>query len=91
MIQLNNKEIRYSLLIAGAQLDTEKIKDFLEDGIKVIWFGNEKDNKRLESEFQDYIKHMFLCVYSNAKNVKLVIIDGIGIEDYRNYFELSGE
>ena len=87
MIQLNNKEIRYSLLIAGAQLDTEKIKDFLEDGIKVIWFGNEKDNKRLESEFQDYIKHMFLCVYSNAKNVKLVIIDGIGIEDYRNYLE----
>lgn len=76
MTKCDNKEVKYSLLLAGEILDIEKIRDYLEDGIKVLWFGTARDKEILDRTFPKYIKEYFLCVYHSSGRVRLTIIDG---------------
>lgn len=87
MIQWNDIGIKYSLLLSGMKLDVCLIERCLKDGIKVLWFGNEKDCETLNQKFFKYIQHLFLCVYEGCEDIHLVIIDGIGIQE--NYLLLE--
>lgn len=74
--------IKYSILIAGEACNIDTLTFYLKDkGLKVIWFGNESDNKKLENDFSDFIKAGFLNVFINNNNVKTKIIDGITNDD----------
>ena len=62
MIQWNDIDIKYSLLLSGVELDADLIERCLKDGIKVLWFGGEKEREILNRRFPEYIQNFFLCV-----------------------------
>ena len=76
MTRWKNEEAKYSLLLAGEDLAIDKIASCLKDGIKVLWFGSEKDKEILSTTFPDHIKAFFLCVYINYSDAHLIVADG---------------
>ena len=88
MLLWNNSPIKYSILLAGEDLDIDFISSCLKDGIKVLWFGNDSDEDKLSSHFQAFIDAYFLCIYMNPLDLKLVIIDGTGVDTCISKLEL---
>lgn len=82
-------EPRYSILYFKEELTRhyDKIRAYLLDGIKVLWFGETHECEALRKEFPGFVKEFFLQVYdiSDMEGVSAIpsskVIDGIGISD----------
>ena len=68
-------------------MNVQAIDRCLKEGIKVLWFGSERDRKILSERFPEYVKELFLCVYHSSGSVRLTIIDGNSISE--NYSKLE--
>ena len=89
-------EPRYSILYFKEELTRhyDKIRAYLLDGIKVLWFGETHECEALRKEFPGFVKEFFLQVYdiSDMEGVSAIpsskVIDGIGISDkYSTLFD----
>lgn len=83
---------KYSVLYAGHQLLEEKdaIREFLYQGVKVIWFGNEDECTNADSLFSDFkATRLFQAfVYNGTSAVR--IIDGEMGDCDKEFEEISG-
>ena len=83
MIDFNGRVIRYSLLMAGCRLSLNTIGRCLADGIKVLWFGDQKSQAELKKAYPKFVDARYLCLYGLAPGVKdFGIIDGHGLDGY---------
>lgn len=69
---------KYSILLCNQKLDDYKrqIDDWLHQGIKVIWFGNDDDVRFLTKEYTAFEKAFLLMAYEITIAKKMIIIDG---------------
>lgn len=74
---------RYSILFAGQKLNIDAIKEYLENGIKVLWFGSHEDKKILDKTFpafkNEYLLNTFISIDNNTK---IILVDGKEITTY---------
>ena len=70
---------RYSVLLCGQALSLyeEQISVWLEEGIKVIWFGKTEEVSRLKARFQPFSDAFLLQAYECASDISGIIIDGL--------------
>ena len=91
---------KYSILYYKQELNKylETIGDYLNEGIKVFWFGTSQDVSRLKETFTPFIDAFFLQAFdleSIDKDVldeyesePVIIVDGEGISsDYKKLFD----
>ena len=87
---------KYSILYFKEDLRKhhENIKEYLNEGIKVFWFGSPEEERNLRAEFEAFAKNFFLQAFSilNINGVNAlpteIIIDGAGItEEKRRLFD----
>ena len=85
-------EPKYSILYFKKDLNENygDIERFLYSGIKVFWFGNDRDAGRLKADFRGFSKEFFLQVFDIGGVAALesfsgcVIADGEGIDGDRD-------
>lgn len=76
---------RYSVLLAGHDLNVSNINNYLINGIKVIWFGKEDEKKTLDEAFPAFKEEYLLNTFvSNNKDIKITIIDGKEIKAFED-------
>lgn len=78
-------EPKYSVLLCNQQIATYKgkIKEWLLNGIKVIWFSTNTDEViALKSEYKDFSKAFILMAYSVTITNQTIIIDGEDKEQF---------
>ena len=80
MIQLNDSEIKYSVLIAGGDCPIESILGLLRDGKKVIWFCSTHEYNDSAPQFDMFREAGFFDVYENPRGVEVIIYDGIDLK-----------
>ena len=84
-------EARYSVLYfkGSIQNHIEEIGRYLNEGLKIFWFGNASDKTRLREKFAPFAKDFFLQTFdiSAVNGVEdydsQIIVDGKGIVDNR--------
>lgn len=71
-------EPKYSILLCNQNFKKykDRIRGWLFQGIKVIWFGNEEDVEYLRREYDDFAKAFLLSAYCISSENEVVIIDG---------------
>lgn len=69
---------KYSIIICNQQYAEykSKIKDWLHQGIKVFWFGEQSDGIQLKKGYPEFTKAYLLQVFSISTDIKGVIVDG---------------
>lgn len=72
-------EPRYSILFCNQSLEKydRNIAEWLQSGIKVIWFGTSSDVEVLLEKYYDFAKEFLLQVYEVEFEYKKIICDGI--------------
>ena len=71
-------EPKYSVLLCSQDIDkcSGKIRNWLYNGIKVIWFGSESDKVKLDSDYPEFIKAFLLQTFVVTTHRNIIIIDG---------------
>lgn len=82
----------YSIILCDQSLSEyeNKISVWLQNGIKVFWFGNVRDAELLKKEYARFLEAFLLQVYDLGTNVsvrKNVIIDGRDNSNYISQLE----
>ena len=80
-------EPKYSVLYFNENIDRhyKDIKEFLQGGVKVFWFGTANEREKLRTDFEPFAKAFFLQVFSldGLKGYEyfnsVIITDGEGI------------
>ena len=91
---------KYSILFYREDLNNylDSIKEYLNEGIKVFWFGTAQDVSRLKEAFYPFVAAFFLQVFdlesinqdafNECKSEPEIIVDGEGIStDYKKLFD----
>ena len=80
---------KYSILLCNqAYADYEvKIKKWIYQGIKVIWFGATEEVEQLKNEHPEFAKEFLLQAYSVNFSQKGIIIDGLDKDGFINILE----
>ena len=80
---------QYSVLFCNQDLGAnyEDIKIWLNEGIKVFWFGKVEEVQKLEADFSPFVSALFLQCYVVNISEKAIIIDGENSESLIDIFE----
>ena len=80
-------EPKYSILLCNQNLDEykDKIRNWLQKGIKVIWFGSKDEVDILNRDYLSFANAFILFCYEIDIQDKTIIVDG---NDEKSFVEL---
>ena len=80
---------QYSVLFCNQDLGSnyDNIKIWLNQGIKVFWFGKTNEVQKLKADFSPFVSALFLQCYVVNMSERAIIVDGQNSESVINILE----